>query len=502
VPAGRRMPKLRGWLIAAGLILAALVVAAYFGFLKPRKDAAQPRIKSLAVLPLRNLSGDNSQDYLADGMTEALIGRLAGLNDLRVVSHTSVMRFKGTQLAIPEIAKSLGVDAVMEGSVLRDGSRIRVTAQLIRGQTDEHFWSETYDRELRDALSLESELAQAIAEKVEATVTGQERQRLLAAARPVAPEVYESYLKGRYALGAANDPAEVERALGHFEHAIELDPGFAPAYIGVAASYNGLNTVFMGGKPDSVRMKAANAIRKALAIDPNLSEAHDLLAGSLEDDWHWSEAASEYQQALDLNHNDANAHFGYALWLLGHGRTDEALSWAKRAREIDPITVPGSDVAWILFQSRRYEEAEQELRSALEVRPDDSGALWYLGFVLIAKDDSQAAISALERAAKLSKRSPGVLGVLIRAYAHAGRRDDALRLLAELKERHKGGYVPAAAFVNAYLGLGDKEQAFIWLEKGYQEKSNILQWVKTHPYFDPIRSDPRFVDLVHRVGLS
>jgi TolB-like protein/thioredoxin-like negative regulator of GroEL len=465
------------------------------------KGATQPGIKSLAVLPLKNLSGDPSQEYLADGMTEALIGRLSGIHDLRVISRTSVMRFKNPQLSVPQIAKMLNVDAIVEGSVTREGNRVRVTAQLIRGATDEHFWSETYDRQLRDALALQSDLAQAIADKVEATVTGKEHERLTAA-RSVAPEVYESYLKGRFAYNKSNTRAGFEESVGYFEDAIKRDPTFAPAYVGLASAYTDLGTVFIGVQPEETRPKVLSAARKALELDPDLAEAHVLLAEVQQDQWQWADAEAEYRRALDLNPNDAEAHAGLALWLLCQGRTDEAVSWARRGRELDPLAVSGTKIAWILFQSRRYDEAIHELHSVLAVEPDQAESLWYLGFVLVAKNQSEDAIPVLEKAASVSNRSPGVIGVLIRAYAHARRRGDALRLLAELKRRRKAGYVPAGAFVNAYLGLGENDQAFAWLEQAYKERSNILQFLKVHPYFDPLRNDPRFADLLRSAGLT
>ncbi len=465
------------------------------------KSTARPPIRSLAVLPMKNLSGDPTQDYLADGMTEELIGRLAQIHDLRVISRTSTMHFKDSQLSVPEIAKILNVDAIVEGSVMRDGNRIRVHAQLIRAATDEHFWSETYDRELRDVITLESEVAQSIAEKVEVTITGKERERL-AAVRPVSPEVYESYLKGRFALSKSNGRAGVEESIGYFNEAIKKDPTFAPAYVGLASAYDELGSIFIGAPPEKTRPQVMIAIRKALELDPESTEGHVLLAGMLEGQWQWSEAEAEYRRALDLNPNDATAHLGFADWLLCHGRTEEALEWAQRGRELDPLAASADDIGWILFCARRYAEAERELRSLLAVHPDDPGILWTLGFVLIAKGQPQEAIPPLEKALSGSDRSPGITGVLIRAYAHAGRRTDALRLLAELKRREQAGYVPPAAFVNAYLGLGDNEQTFVWLEQAYKEQSNILRFVKVHPYFDPIRSDPRFADLVRRVGLS
>lgn len=497
----KRSGRLRWWLVVAGATVAGLVLVTYFGFLRHRGNAVQWRIRSIAVLPMRNLSGDASQDYLAEGMTEALIDRLSAIRELRVTSHTSVMRFKNPQQSVPEIAKMLGVDAIVEGSVIRDGNRIRVTAQLIRGATDEHFWSQTYDREMSDVLALESGVAQSIASKVQVTVTGKEQQRLVAD-RPVAPEVYESYLQGRFALRESNDQAGTERAIGYFEDAVRRDGAFAPAYVGLAAAYSDLGTIFAGAPPRDNRAKARDAALRALALDPDLTEAHVLLADVYKQQYDWADAEAEFKRALDLSPNNAEAYVGYADWLKCEGRLDEALSWAEHGRELDPLAVDGDEIAWTLFLSRKYDAAIRELHTELALEPQDSTALWYLGFTLIANNQPKDAIPVLERAAEISNRSPGVLGVLIRAYAQAGRRADAMKLLAELKRRRSRGYVPAGAFVNAYLGLGDKEETFVWLDKAYEERSNILQFVKTHPYFDPIRSDPRFVDLVRRIGLG
>jgi pentatricopeptide repeat protein len=485
--------------VAAALALFSTALALYRG--SSAKETSKPRIKSLAVLPLKNLSADPTQEYLADGMTEALIGRLAGIHDLRVISRTSIMQYKDTKKALPEIAKALGADAIVEGSVIREGNRIRVHAQLIRASSDEHFWSETYDRELRDVLTLQSEVAQSIAQKVEVTITGEERARLTAA-RPIAPEVYENYLKGRSIIDKSYSRSGLEESIGYFEEATKRDPTFAPAYVGLADAYDRLGTVFIGTPPSEVRPKVVNAARKALELDPELAEAHVLLADIYQQQWHWNDAQVEYKRALELKPNDAAAHVGFAHWLLCQGRTQEALTWTQRGRELDPIEVSGTTIGETLFFSHRFDEAIPELRSVLAVHGDSASALWYLGFSLIAKGQPEDAIPVLEKAVSITNRSPGVIGVLIRAYAHAGRREDALRLLDELKQRRQKGYVPAGAFVNAYLGMEDREQAFAWLEHAYQEQSNILQFLKVHPYFDPLRDDPRFKDLRHRVGLD
>ncbi|PYX88587.1 MAG: hypothetical protein DMG68_08055 [Acidobacteria bacterium] len=464
------------------------------------RGTRHPTINSLAVLPLKNLSGDPGQEFLADGMTEELIGRLSMIRGLRVISRTTTMQFKDTRMSLPEIAKRLNVDCIVEGSVIREGGRVRVTAQLIRAATDEHFWSESYDREMRDVLALESEVAQSIAEKVEVTVTGNERAKLVAA-RQVSPDVYESYLKGEFLL-QGNTRAEMEKSIGYFEEAIRRDATFAPAYVGLAEAYSGLDTIFVGGSPDELRPKEISAARKALQLDPQLAEAHALLAEMEQVQWHWGEAEAEYRRALELKPNDVAAHEGFSSWLLCQGRTEEALAWARRARELDPIGVWGTQIGWILFQERRYDESIQELRSVLAVHPDDANAQLSLGFALIGKGQPEQAIAVLEKTVSIMHRSPGSIELLATAKASAGRRAEAIRLINELKRRGQSAYMPAGALINPHLALGEYDEAFVWFERAYQEKSNILTFLKVHPFFDPVRNDPRFADLLHRVGLD
>jgi pentatricopeptide repeat protein len=458
------------------------------------------RTRSLVVLPLVNLSGSPEQDYLADGITEALIGRLATIQGLRVISRTSSMQFKGTRSSVPEIARKLNVRVVVEGSVIRSGDRIRISAQLIQADTDVHLWSGTFDRELRDVLELQSEVAQSIARQIEVAVTGQERNRL-AAARTVSPGVYESYLKGRFELHK-NTRAGLEEALRQFQAALDVDATFAPAYTGLAATYSGLGTVYFGASPFETRPKVLAAARKALELDPELVDARVLIADTLQKDWQWVEAEAEYKQAIELSPSDAGAQDGFSQWLLCQGRTEEALAAARRAQELDPLALYGAQAGWILFQAHRYDEAIRELRNVLAVEPKDPSVLWFLGFALIGAERYDEAIATLEKAASLSDRSSAVLGVLVHAYARAGRRAEALRVLDELQRRRKRGYVPPAAFLNAYLGLGDTEEAFNWLQRAAEEKSNITQFLKVHPFFDPLRSDPRFAEFLRRANFS
>ena len=502
VPATQKQVFSTRLIVLLGILaLAAIVTIAVVINRGGVKTTSQLHIRSLAVLPLKNLSGDPTQEYVADGMTEALIGSLAGIRDLRVISRTSVMRFKDTQLPAPEISRMLGVDALVEGSVIREGNRIRVHAQLIRAATDEHFWSESYDRELRDVLSLESDVAQSIARKVEVTVTGKEHERLTAA-RSVSPEVYESYLKGRFALNKGYNRASLEESIRYFDEAIKKDSAFAPAYIGLASAYRLLGSGLVGVPSSETRPKVISAAQKALEIDPELAEAHARLADIYQEQFRWSDAEAEYKLALDLKPNDAPSHLGFAVWLACQGRTEEAVAWSRRARELDPLGTSSNTLGLILLYARHYDEATHELRSALAVRPNDAGTLWYLGVVFIARGLPEQAIPVLEKALSASDHSPAVLGFLARAYASAGRRADALRLLAELKRRRQAGYVTPAAFVHAYIGLGEYDEAFAWFEEAYKEQDNMLQSLKVQPIYDPVRDDPRFKDLLHRVGLN
>ncbi len=488
---------------AFAAVLLALTVGLIW--LVRERTAIQPAsasgdVRSLVVLPLQNFSGNPEQDYLSDGMTEALIARLSAIHALRVISRTSAMQYKGTRKSVPAIGKELNVDAVIEGSVLRSGDKIRVTVQLIRADTDEHLWSGTYDRELQDVLALQSDVTYGIARHIEVAVSGAQRGSPVAP-RTVAPGVYEAYLKGRFALHKSSR-AGLEEALRHFQTAIDADGTFAPAYAGLASTYEALGLVFYGEPPGETRSKTLVAARKALELDPELPEARALLANALQKNWRWAEAEVEYRRAIELSPNDAAAHAGLADWLVCQGRTEEALASARRAQEIDPRAFSGGQVGWILFQAHRYDEAIRELRTALTVKPKDPMTVWLLGFALTGAGHFDEAIRTLEECASLSDGSSAVLGVLVHAYAGAGRRTEALQVLGELHRRRQKGYVPAAAFLNAYLGLGDKEEAFRWLERAAEERSNITQFLKVHPFFDPLRGDPRFAAFLRRANFQ
>jgi TolB-like protein/tetratricopeptide (TPR) repeat protein len=487
------------WMRAA--VTTPLVLAGIAYLFVSSRVATTPRtIRSVAVLPLEDLSGDSGQDFFVDGMTEALIEHLSSMQGVRVISRTSVMQFKHSSQSLPEIAKTLRVDAVVEGSVVRSGRRVRVSAELIRGEGDDHLWSGTYDREAGDVLALQSEVAQAIARQIQISVAGRESgSRNTPNTRAVSPDVYEDYLKGRFALNRTPTP-DLEASVRYFEAAIAKDASFAPAYSGLGAARAVLSSPFGGAEPVDALAEAAQAAARALELDATIAEAHVVLGEVALRRWEWTEAEARYRRALDLDPNNAAAHDGLARWLLSQRRTDEALEWAQRARELDPLALYGRDVGWILFLSRRYADAIRELDTVLAVQPDESGALWYLGFAMIEHGEAAEAVRVLERSAAFSGRNPAVLGVLVRAYARAGRSKEALRVLGELTRRREAGYVAAAAFVNAYLGLGDYERAWEWLDRAFDERSKILLHLKVHPFFDPLRNDPRFAALERRMN--
>ena len=483
--------------VATALVLAGI---AYL-FVSSRVATTPRTIRSVAVLPLQNLSGDSGQDFFVDGMTEALIERLSSMQGVRVISRTSVMQFKHSSQSLPEIAKTLRVDAVVEGSVTRSGRRVRISAKLIRGDSEDHLWSGSYDREAGDVLALQSEVAQAIARQIQISVAGRESgSRNTPKIPAVSPDVYEDYLKGRFALNRTTP--DVEASVRYFEAAIAKDASFAPAYSGLGASHAVLSSVFGGGLPVDGLAKAAQAAGRALELDATIAEAHLVLGEVALRRWQWTDADARYRRALDLDPNNAAAHAGRARWLYSQGRTDEALEWMQRARELDPLALYGRNVGWILFLSRRYADAIRELHTVLAVRPDEPGTLWFLGFAMIEHGEAAEAVSVLERSAALSGRNPAVLGVLVRAYARAGQSTEALRVLDELTRRREAGYIPAAAFVNAYLGLGDYERALEWLDRAFDERSNILVNLKVHPFFDPLRNDPRYAALHRRMNFA
>jgi serine/threonine protein kinase/tetratricopeptide (TPR) repeat protein len=465
--------------------------------------AVASRIKAIAVLPLTNLSRDPEQDFFVDGMTEALITDLAQIGALRVISRTSAMRYKGTDKPLPEIARELNVDGLVEGSVLRVGGRVRITAQLIHAATDQHLWARSYERDLRDVLALQSEVARAIVEEVQIKLTPQQRARL-ARSRPVNPAAHEAYLMGRYYWARATEQS-LRKSIEYFEEAIAKDPSYAPAYSGLADAYQLLSNPILEVVPQREAVqKSRPAATKALELDDSLAEAHvSLCRIKLYFDWDWASALKAGQRAIELNPNYAYAHYTYALVLNVVGRHAEAAREARRAQESDPASVLVSTVVGVVYAwARQFQAAEEQLRRTLELDPDFAFARWSLGGIcLVAKGRYDEGIAELQKAIALAENVALPRGFLGYGYARAGRKDEALRLLEELEELSRHRYVTPIAKAFTYAGLGDEVRMFEALEEAYQQRCPTLAWSGVAAHWDDWRAHPRFQDLLRRMNV-
>jgi TolB-like protein/DNA-binding winged helix-turn-helix (wHTH) protein/Tfp pilus assembly protein PilF len=464
------------------------------------KDRSASKIRSLAVLPLENLSGDTSQDYFADGMTDELITDLAQIRALRVISRTSVVMFKRTHKTLPQIARDLNVDAVVEGSVVRSGNRVRITAQLIRASTDEHLWAQSYEGDTSDSLALQNKVARAIAEQIRIELSPQEQDEL-ATSRTIDPKAYEDYLRGRF-FWNQRTAGGLEQAVEYFNQAIARDPNYARAYSGLADTYALLGDwQYAAMTTREALPKAKAAATKALELDHTLSEAHTSLAFTLDGfDWDLQGAGQEFRRAIDMNPGYATAHHWYGWHLALFARYDEAIAEMRRAQSLDPLSsIINADLAELLVIAHRDDESIQQSLKSIEMNPDFAMAHNQLGQAYLAKHMPDKAITELKKAIDLSGGSPTCTANLARAYAASGDRNKATELIAELQKRSRPGFSHAAEIAVIYASLGDKDQAIHWLEIGANEKFN--PGVLIRPGFDPLRSDPRFQDMLRRVGL-
>jgi TolB-like protein/Flp pilus assembly protein TadD len=495
-------PRLRRWLVLSSAVAVLALFAFAYVIARIRAvDASLPKIKSLAVLPLQNLSGDPSQDYVADGMSEELIGQLSRIHGLRVTSRTSSMHFKNTQLPMREIGKMLGVDVILEGSLIREGSQVRIHAQLIRAATDEHIWTGEYQREYRSLLEVQDEVTRRIVEQIEVNLTPEDRARL-ASAHPVDPEAHESYLKGLYYFNQRNADA-LNKSIASFQQAIARDSGYAPAYSGLAEAYAMLG--FRGGFPSKDALsRAKTAALKAIELDNALAEPHASLAFIAEThEWDWAAAEREYKRALELNPGDAQAHNWYAGYLTYTGRFDEGTSEARRARDLDPLSLPiNNALAGRLLAGGRYDEALRQVQETLELDAHFAPAHQTLGWVYLHTGKQDEAIREFQNALKLSGTEDTDLQLdLGFAYAVSGKRDEARRILARLEKLHEQGIVPSGSVAILHGALGESNEAFAWLEEAYEERDPQLTYIKVGRRFEPLRKDPRFEQLVRRIGL-
>ena len=483
---------------ALGTTALAMVTLAAVGRLRP--TIGPTRVESLAVLPLENLSGDPEQEYLADGITDALITELGKIRTVRVISRTSILPYKGARKSLPDIGRELGVDAVVEGSVVRSGTRIRITAQLLEAASDRHLWAHAFERDVHDVVVLYADVAEAIGREIHAnidrTATGAVR------ARPVDAEAWASYARGRY-LWERQGADNLKKARDYFRRAIDRQPDYALAYAGLADAYLLLaqNRVMT---PIEAVPKAKEAALKALELDPSLAEGYTSLAGiacTFEADWSGAERA--YRRAFEINPNYAIAHQWWGSTLAGLGRHAEAALEMRKALEIDPVSLrAGQSAGRALYLARRYTEAVERYKKTLELNPNFVPALTGLGRVYIALGRKEQALADLERAATISDRAPTSLGPLGLAYGLFGDRNRALTILAELKDLSAHAYVSPLDYADVYLGLRDNDQVFRELHRAAEHQLSSLGSLKTSVEYDPLRSDPRFTDLLRRVNLD
>lgn len=506
VAAGPR--RRAAWWVATGLVVlgvavgAGLNVAGVRDRLLGRSGAGE--ITSMAVLPLKNLSGDPGQDYFADGITEALINELGKISTLRAISYRSVRGYRETANPLSQIARDLGVDALLEGAVVRSGDRVRITANLVKAAPERHLWAETYEFDARDVVAVQGKVARDVARQIRVKLTAQEQARLTTDRR-VDPEAYEAYLLGRAYTNKI--PSGWNAAKHSFEQAIAKDPGYAPAYAGLALVYSRIRGS-LTRDPTANRVLARHWAQKALELDNTLAEAHTALARVAQNEYDWASSEREFRRAIELNPGYALARIWYGQYLYATQRFEEAVTQAKVAQQLDPASlfvITRAGAAY--FFAGRVDEAMAIWQRARELDPTHPDVGLLPGRSYVKLERNQDAVAVLEKSLLFTERDPLILGALAHAYARAGRREEALKLVRELSRMDErleaeGKSIPRFSFIWAYAGLGDKEQAFVWLEKAYQERRDRVFLLSVDPLLDPLRSDPRFQDLLSRVGLA
>ena len=487
---------------AAGLIALVVIVVAVILVDRNYPRKTSNRISSIAVLPLENLSHDPEQEYFADGMTEALITELAQISTLRVISRTSIMQYKGVRNPLPQIARELNVDAVVEGAIQRSGDRVGITVQLIYAPSDRHLWAKPYERELKNVLALQREAAHAIADEIRVRLTPVEQTHLSTQAPPINPEAYEAYLKGRYYSNQLTEEA-LHKSIEQFQKAISLDPNYASAYAGLARSYATLGGVLGFLSPRACFPKARAATERALQIDGTLPEAHTLLAGiKLQYEWDWPGAEQEYKQVIGLNPNYAPAYEGYGLFLEAVGRFDEAITERRHAQVLDPVApFRAAEVGYPLYYAGRHDQALEEYRKAIDLDPNFSWAYLWIGQAYVEKGMYEEAIAAIKKALALSPENTRALATLGYAYGVSGRKTEALGILSQLQAQSSKTHVSPYFIALIWAGLSQKDHVLKELEKAYDERHPYMILLKVEPVFAALRPDPRFQDLLHRVGL-
>ena len=489
-------------LIAAlfGILLAAAVAVRYWSAGKDSGAVAAKQTTSLVVLPLENLSGDQEQDYFADGMTDELIANLAKIRSLRVISRSTAMAYKHTRKPLSEIANELHVDAVVEGTVLRANNRVRITAELVQVSTDHHLWADTYESQIGDILALQNRVSSAIVNEIRINLSAQDRERL-ARTPAIAPEAYENYLKGRFYWNKRTDE-NLNKAIAYFSQATAQDSHYALAYAGLSDCYAIVGSTIFGSMPVSeAAPKAREAASRALEIDPTLAEAETPLATlKFNYDWDWAGAEDGFQHAIQFNPSYATAYQRYSLFLMAMGRFEDGFHQINKARELDPLSISiNFSLGWRLYLARQYDRAIAQLRNTLEMDPSYELPHLVLGQAYEERGAFDLAIPELQKAVELSHGTPLMVSALAHAYARGGHKPEAQKLLAQLERDARTKYVSPYYFAIVYIGLGDDEQAMNWLDKAFADRSNGLVFMRVEPELDHLRSNPRFLALQQRL---
>jgi len=501
-PDGVRPSRLRVALAFTLVGFVALGSALWLLRMASNRTAAAPRLRSIAVLPLLNLSGDPSEEFFVDGVTEQLITDLAKVGSLRVISRTSVMRYKGSRKGLPEIARELNVDAIVEGSVIRSGQRVRVTAQLVQAPTDQHLWAETYDRDLGDILKLQGEVADVIAGQVRAHLTPTE-QALILRARAVNPDAYDAYLKGRlYFVNEYTKPDSLKKAQRFFEESIQKDPNFALAYTGLADTY--VYLAFAGAlQKDQAYRSAKEALARALELDDSIGEAYDTLGLlSFEFDWDWNAADREFNHAIALAPSYSCAHEDRAIFLSFIGRRAEALAELIKINQLDYGFSAGHTESATYYELQDYPNLIESSRRGLLFDPNDWFQHFNLGVGYEGTGKLQEAISEYQKAMEISGNSQSAVA-LAHAYSATGKKAEAEKILHNLERKLRETSASPYTMATIYAGLGENDKAFEFLEKAYSQKSLDIPWsLKSDLVLNGLRLDPRFQSLLRRIGLA
>ncbi len=487
----------RGAAIALSVLLLAAIGSGYWYFSNHSTNTKQ--IESIAVLPFVNQSGSADTEYLSDGMTETLISSLSQLPTLNVKARSSVFRYKGKETDARTISKELNVQAILNGRVVERGNDLSLYVELIDVALDKVIWSQTYNRQMANLVALQSEIARDVSQKLKIKLSGADEQKVAKNYTENA-EAYQLYLKGRYEWNK-HTLEDLQKGIEYFNQAIELDPNYALAYFGLSASYGVLGNNYLPPREAFPKSKAYAA--KALEIDDTLSEAHTVMAAiNLFYDWDWAEAEKHLKRAQTLNPNDATVNDIYSAYWDVMGQPDKALAESKRGQELDPLSLlMNTNLGIDFYYTRQYDEAIAQCEKTVNLEPRYYNASLYLGQAYEKKKMYQQAIATFQKGMTQAERNPKLLASLGHAYALSGERDKANQILVELREMSKYRYISPYLFAVVYLGLGDKDQTFAWLEKAFQDRSFFLIWLKVEPLFDPLRDDPRFADLLRRVGL-